>query len=140
MKRLIYVPMAIVALAPFFGCSSVDVDIPEAKYSNEAVWTGRTLQNVRYYNTTVEAVAKAAVAAARAQGLFYTGDDPDNRGGTVLYFRGDLDVKVTIDVSLTAPSKKDPNAQQYVEVAIVYGNWGDLGKSQKLVSGITQNL
>ncbi len=140
MKNFIYVPLILAALAPFSGCSSVDVNIPEAKFSNEAVWTRRTLENVRYYGTSVSTVADAAVAAARQQGLFHTGFNQSSRGDKELFFRGDLDVKVTIDVIRRNPSKKDASAPSYVEVQIVYGTWGDLKKSKELVSGITKNL
>lgn len=138
MKKLIYLP-AVALIASLFGCA-VDVDIPEIKFSNEATWTGRTLQNVRYYDTTVDTIAQAAVEAAKAQGLFFVGENPNSRGGTELIFRGDLDIKVTIDIDVRKPSQRDSSAPSYVEVQIVYGTWGDLEKSQKLVSGITQNL
>lgn len=144
MKKLtsLFATAAVAALA---GCTTVDVDIPGSKFSNEAVWSHRTLSNVRYYYSDVEQVSAAAIAAGEAMGLYYAGDNfgPDYRE---LFFCGPKFVKITVDVTRRTP--KDPRGrhpelqpgQPYTEVAVVWGTWGDLEESRNFVSQISKRL
>lgn len=142
MKKILAITL-LSAAAAFTGCTSVNVDIPDKKFSGEAVWTNRTLQNVRYYNSDVEAVKAAAIKAGRALDLYYAGDTPSNYG-TELYFCGPKLVIITIDITRRVPKqdKKStlPPPPEYTEVAIVYGTWGNLEASQEFVAEITKYL
>lgn len=131
------------AAAAFSGCTTVDVDIPGSKFAGEATWTQRTLENVRYYNSDVEAVKAAAIETGRSLGLYYAGDTP-SKYGTELYFCGPKFVKITVDITRRAPKKSKnstlPLPPEYTEVSIVYGTWGDLEASRAIVSGISKRL
>lgn len=143
MKKILAFSL-LAAAASFSGCTKVTVDIPGSKFSGEAVWTRRTLENVRYYNSDVEAVKAAAIdTCCNELKLYYAGDTP-SKYGTELFFCGPKFVKITIDITHRAPkAPKDsglPPPQPYTEVAIVYGTWGDLSASQTIISGISKRL
>lgn len=142
MKKILAISL-LAAAAAFSGCTTVTVDIPGSEHAGDAVWTRRTLENVRYYKSDVEAVKAAAIDAGRSLGLYYAGDTP-SKYGTELYFCGPKFVKITIDITRRAPKPSKnpavPTPPEYTEVSIVYGTWGDLDASQALVSGISKNL
>lgn len=142
MKKLIALlsSLTLIALA---GCTTVDVDLPGSKFSNQAVWTTRTLENVRFYYSDLEAVSLAAIKAGESMGLYYAGDTPSNNSRE-LFFCGPRFVKITVDVTRKQPARpRDSNlpaGQPYTEVAIVWGTWGDLEQSRKMVSEISKRL
>ncbi|MGN0884320.1 MAG: hypothetical protein ACI4P6_03870 [Candidatus Spyradosoma sp.] len=141
MKKFLTVSL-LAAVAALSGCVSTTVDVPEEKFRSEAKWTGRTLENVRYYGVSAEEIREAAIKAIRSLDLYYAGDTP-GRSGYELYACGPRFTKITIDVTLRAPKagKNDlETPPQYVEVAVVYGTMGDKEKSRELVSLITKNL
>lgn len=142
MKKILAIS-TLAAAAVFSGCTNVTVDIPDEKYAGEATWTRRTLENVRYYNHSVQDVKYAAIKAARDLELYYAGTTPF-KYGEVLYFCGPKFVKITIDITRRTPKpSKNSNVEtlpEYTEVAIVYGTMGDLEASQKFVAAITKNL
>ncbi|MCR5183172.1 MAG: hypothetical protein K6B46_00535 [Opitutales bacterium] len=139
-KLVALTPLTLIALA---GCTTVDVDLPGSKFSNQAIWTYRTLENVRFYYSDVNAVAEAAITAGRSMGLYYAGDNfSDNH--RELFFCGPKFVKITVDVERVTPARpRDPNlpaGQPYTEVSVVWGSMGDLEKSRKFVSEIAKLL
>lgn len=142
MKKILAFSL-LAAAASFSGCTKVTVDIPGSKFAGEAVWTRRTLENVRYYNSDVEAVKAATIATCRELDLYYAGDTP-SKYGTELFFCGPKFVKITIDITHRAPKAPKgsdlPPPQPYTELAIVYGTWGDLNASQAIISGISKRL
>lgn len=141
MKKILLVSL-LAAAAAFSGCSTVDVDIPGSKFANEAVWTNRTLKNVRYYNSNTDEVREAAIKAVRELGLYFAGDTP-SQNGYELFVCGPKFTKITIDITrrIPRPDKQGaPTGPEYTEVEIVYGTWGDLRESQAIVSGISKYL
>lgn len=141
MKKVLLISLLAAAVA-FSGCSTVDVDIPGSKFANEAIWTGRTLKNVRYYNSGVEEVREAAIKTIRNMGLYFAGDTPD-KSGVELFVCGPKFKKITIDITRRTPrtnKKGEAAGPEYTEVEIVYGTWGDLRESQAIVSGISKEL
>lgn len=142
MKKFFLISLLAGAVAAFSGCSTVAVDIPGSKFASEAVWTGRTLENVRYYNSNVDAVREAAIKAVRDMNLYFAGDTP-NKSGVELFVCGPKFAKITIDITRRVPradKKGTPAGPEYTEVEIVYGTWGDLQESKAIVSGISKNL
>ncbi len=149
MKKRIIAVSVLAAAAVLSGCMTQPVDQPGSRRP-EGTWnsiTG-TLSDVRYYNSDVDAVYKAAESALRELNIFVTGYDKTKSGYT-LYGRAVGDYKVLVDITKRAVSSKAkgrnaaPAAAEpetYTEVSVSYGSFGDLAPSLQIISKISSNL
>lgn len=142
MKNKLIALSAIVAAIALSGCTTQPVDQPGSKRP-EATWnsiTG-TLSDVRYYNSDVDKVYKAAEKALKELGVFNTGYDQTKRGYRI-HGRALGDYKVVIDITSRTVSTKGTNREPipYTEVSVSYGSWGELAPALQIVSKISRNL
>ncbi|MBQ8723305.1 MAG: DUF3568 family protein [Opitutales bacterium] len=142
MKKTLIAVSAFVAALVLSGCTSQPVDQPGSRRP-EGTWnsiTG-TLGDVRYYNSNVDAVYKAAEKSFRELGIFVTGYT-QYKSGYTLYGRAVGDYKVTVDVTSRQVSTRgtDRAPIPYTEVSVSYGAFGDLAMSLQIVSKISSNL
>ncbi|MGN0860389.1 MAG: DUF3568 family protein [Candidatus Spyradosoma sp.] len=142
MKNKIFAVSALAAVVSLVGCTSQPVDQPGSRRP-EGTWnsiTG-TLSNVRYYNSDVDRVYKAAEQAFRDMNIFVTGYTQYKNGYT-LYGRALGDYKVTVDVTSRQVSTKGTERQPipYTEVSVSYGAFGDLAPSLQIISRISSHL
>lgn len=142
MKKTLIAVSAFVAALVLSGCTSQPVDQPGSRRP-EGTWnsiTG-TLSDVRYYNSNVDAVYKAAEKSFRELGIFVTGYT-QYKSGYTLYGRAVGDYKVTVDVTSRQVSTRgtDRAPIPYTDVSVSYGAFGDLAMSLQIVSKISSNL
>ncbi|MBQ8445480.1 MAG: DUF3568 family protein [Opitutales bacterium] len=142
MKKTLIAVSAFVAALILSGCTSQPVDQPGSRRP-EGTWnsiTG-TLSDVRYYNSNVDAVYKAAEKSFRELGIFVTGYT-QYKSGYTLYGRAVGDYKVTVDVTSRQVSTRgtDRAPIPYTDVSVSYGAFGDLAMSLQVVSKISSNL
>lgn len=142
MKKALIAVSAFIATIILSGCMSQPVDQPGSRRP-EGTWnsvTG-TLTDVRYYNSDVDAVYKAAEKSLRELGIFVTGYTQFKSGYT-LYGRAIGDYKVTVDIVSRQVSTRgtDRAPIPYTEVSVSYGGWGDLAMSLQIISKISSNL
>ncbi|MBP3303072.1 MAG: DUF3568 family protein [Opitutales bacterium] len=142
MKKTLIAVSAFAAALVLSGCTSQPVDQPGSRRP-EGTWnsiTG-TLGDVRYYNSNVDAVYKAAEKSFRELGIFVTGYT-QYKSGYTLYGRAVGDYKVTVDVTSRQVSTRgtDRAPIPYTEVSVSYGAFGDLAMSLQIVSKISSNL
>lgn len=143
MKQKLIAFATAVAAVMLFGCTTQPVDQPGSRRP-EGTWNNLTgtLNNVRYYNSDVDAVYKSAEKSLRDLGIFVTGYDKRKNGYT-LYGRAVEDYKVVVDITKRAESaKNNPNLEPrtYTEVSVSYGAFGNLGWSLQIISKISSNL
>ncbi len=142
MKKTLIAASAFVAAIVLSGCTSQPVDQPGSRRP-EGTWnsvTG-TLSDVRYYNSNVDAVYKAAEKSFRELGIFVTGYT-QYKSGYTLYGRAVGDYKVTVDVTSRQVSTRgtDRAPIPYTDVCVSYGAFGDLAMSLQIISKISSNL
>ena len=142
MKKTLIALAAFVATLAISGCTSQPVDQPGSRRP-EGTWnsiTG-TLSDVRYYNSNVDAVYKAAEKSFRDLGIFVTGYT-QYKSGYTLYGRAIGDYKVTVDITSRQVSTRGTGRSPvpYTEVSVSYGAFGDLAWSLQIVSKISSNL
>lgn len=142
MKKIVPIALISFVLVSFSGCSTVSIDNPTTGGKVIGMWTTRTLQDIRFYRSSVEDVSKAAEQALRDAGCFVT-HYTSNSSGNEITARGIYDVKITVDVVRRRESAKkgsENKAAEFTDVSVVYGAWGDLPLSQNIVSQMLKYL
>jgi hypothetical protein len=149
MKKYLSLALAAVSVFAFAGCQNgVGVDNPYNQ--NNAVWnnfiTGTLV--TRYPGKTQ---AELFTAASRGIDAYLDKNGGGARVGqitpktkstkSVPYYeivaRAAGDIKVSIVIST---AKEQRAKEEWTQVSVQYGTWGNMKESQKIVSFITQNL